>query len=336
MARSFVLGAVAWLVVAQGCASKEPVGPAQAVGPSDAAVDAPIVAPTDGGIDSGGDEGLPPIDMTGPIGGSRPADVKLPNPYNASETDPAKKHPLIVLLHGYGATGVLQDFYFRLSREANPRGYVVALPDGTLNSQGQRFWNATDACCDNEGQGPDDIAYVRDLVRQIVARYAVDPARVYLMGHSNGGFLTLRLACEQAKRFAAVVSLAGATWADPARCAPELPIGVLTVHGTADQTVAYSGGTFVQKGKTIAYPSAQTTIDTFATRNGCTKPVIVEGSLDFVDDVLGAETKPAHYQGCKAGGMTEHWEVEGGSHIPALGTAFMPAVFTFLEKHARR
>src|SRR5689334_22349550 len=37
------------------------------------------------------DDGLPPIDMTGPIGGARPAEVKTPDDYDPAEKDPAKK-----------------------------------------------------------------------------------------------------------------------------------------------------------------------------------------------------------------------------------------------------
>jgi polyhydroxybutyrate depolymerase len=254
------------------------------------------------------------------------------------EPDPSKRHPLIVLLHGYGATGVLQDLYLDLSREANPRGYVVALPDGTLNGIGQRFWNATDACCDIAGGAPDDVAYVRDLVRQIVARYSVDPGRVYVVGHSNGAFLALRLACERAKQFAAVVSLAGATWADASRCQPEAPIGVLTIHGTADPVIAYGGGAIARQSPmaNVPYPSAAETIATFASRNGCESAATEALPRDFVVDGLGQETTPLIYPGCKQGGETAHWPLRGAGHVPTFGADFVPTLLGFLERHARR
>jgi polyhydroxybutyrate depolymerase len=276
--------------------------------------------------------------MTGPIGGVRPAEVKLPDQYRAVEPDLSKRHPLIVLLHGYGATGVLQDLYLRLSREANPRGYVVALPDGTLDSTGQRFWNATDACCDVGGTAPDDVAYVRDLVRQIVARYSVDPGRVYVVGHSNGAFLALRLACERAKQFAAVVSLAGATWADASRCQPEAPIAVLTIHGTVDAVIGYGGGTIARRSPmaNVPYPSAAATIATFASRNGCESAATETSPRDFVVDALGPETRPLSYPGCKQGGETVHWPLRAAGHVPTFSADFVPALLGFMEGHARR
>ena len=41
---------------------------------------------------------------------------------------------------------------------------------------------------------------VRALVADVSASYAVDPGRVYAAGHSNGGIMALRLACEEIGR----------------------------------------------------------------------------------------------------------------------------------------
>ena len=64
----------------------------------------------------------------------------------------------------------------------------------------------------------------------------VDPYRIYVAGHSNGGFMSYRLACTHADRIAAIVSLAGATFDTPADCSPTEPVAVLQIHGTADDT----------------------------------------------------------------------------------------------------
>jgi len=45
--------------------------------------------------------------------------------------DGAKPAPLVVLLHGYGGTAAIQDGYFKLSDEADAKGFLLALPDGT-------------------------------------------------------------------------------------------------------------------------------------------------------------------------------------------------------------
>ena len=53
--------------------------------------------------------------------------------------------PLIVLLHGYTSSGAGQEGYFKLTPEAEKRGFLYATPDGTQDTRGNRFWNATDA-----------------------------------------------------------------------------------------------------------------------------------------------------------------------------------------------
>ena len=65
------------------------------------------------------------------------------------------------------------------------------------------------------------VAYLRAIIRDVMARYPVDRRRVFVVGHSNGGFMAYRMACEASDLVTGVVSLAGATWKDPARCRPE-------------------------------------------------------------------------------------------------------------------
>ena len=50
----------------------------------------------------------------------------------------------------------------------------------------------------------DDVAFLTLLVADVAKAYAVDPNRVYAAGHSNGGIMALRLACEASDVFAAV------------------------------------------------------------------------------------------------------------------------------------
>ena len=99
----------------------------------------------------------------------RPYDVFVP-----SGDDGSAALPLVMLLHGYGATGVVQDEYFGLQQLAEERGFLYVHPEGTTDSTDRQFWNATDACCDDFGSGIDDSAYLLDIITQIEADYNVD------------------------------------------------------------------------------------------------------------------------------------------------------------------
>ena len=166
------------------------------------------------------------------LGGDRPADLYLPPSY--LEGEPA---PLLVLLHGYGASNAMQEAYFKLAPAVARLGFLYIIPNGTFDSAGQRFWNATDACCNFHGSNVDDTAYLTELIQEVERTVSVDPARVFIVGYSNGGFMAQRLACEFPGRFAAVVSIAGAQSLDVSDCQPAHGLHFLQIHGTADPTI---------------------------------------------------------------------------------------------------
>src|SRR5205814_3467937 len=109
--------------------------------------------------------------------------------------DATKPTPLLILLHGYTASGAQQEMYFKLGPVANAQGFLYAIPDGTVDGAGNRFWNATDACCNYFGSAVDDVAYLGAIMDDVGTRYNVDPKPIFVVGHSNGGFMAHRLAC---------------------------------------------------------------------------------------------------------------------------------------------
>src|SRR3954452_9338116 len=191
------------------------------------------------------------------VGGDRPVTVQVPPGY-----DPAKPAPLLLVLHGSGSSGREEDAYLHLGKEAARRGYLYAYPDGTRDSHGREFWNATDACCVLDRSDVDDATYLSSVIREIEASFAVDPNRIDLIGHSNGAFMSYAMACTHADHIAAIASLAGATYMHPADCAPTAPVAVVEIHGTADRTVAYGGGTLgAGPGRRkVAYPGADASV----------------------------------------------------------------------------
>jgi len=256
----------------------------------------------------------------------RPYEVFVPSTYGSTPL------PLVMLLHGYGGTGTVQDEYFGLQRLAEARGFLYVHPEGTMDSTARQFWNATDACCDDFASGIDDSTYLLDVITQIEADYRVDPSRIFIVGHSNGGFMSYRMACDHAVVIAAIVSLAGATFADPSRCAPTEPVSVLEIHGTLDHIIDYTGGG--REGR--AYPSAAATVAAWADYDGCgSGPVASTTTLDLVSDVDGEETTAQSFPDCPPGVDVELWTMEGGDHVPNLSGYFSPALVDFLFAHPK-
>ncbi|HEX6835071.1 MAG TPA: PHB depolymerase family esterase, partial [Polyangia bacterium] len=130
-----------------------------------------------------------------------PNPLVVARPYDWDEPagiDKSKPAPLIMLLHGYSANGFAQDAYFGFMQLANDRGVYVAHPDGTIDASGEHFWNATDACCDFGNTGVDDVAYLNAVVDDMEAHFNIDKKRVFFVGHSNGAFMSHRMACDKA------------------------------------------------------------------------------------------------------------------------------------------
>ena len=138
--------------------------------------------------------------------GDRPFTLNVPTTYQSGT--PA---PLLIALHGYTAESPYAESYFALGKVADEKGILTVYPSGTKDTNGYLFWNATPACCNFDSSAVDDEAYLNSIIDSVSKDYSVDPARVFIVGHSNGGFMAHRMAWNQSDRIAAIVSLAGAT-----------------------------------------------------------------------------------------------------------------------------
>lgn len=260
--------------------------------------------------------------------GARPYNLHVPTGYDAKTAT-----PLVVMFHGYGASALIQETYFQLTATSDARTFLYAYANGTLDKTGERFWNATNACCDFYGDPVDDVAYFDAIVADVEAKYTVDRKRIFVVGHSNGGFMSHRLACDRSETVAAILSLAGAVWDDPTKCSPTAHVSVAEVHGNADTVIPYDGGS-TQEGP---FPSAPTTVATWAARNGCTGSLAPTGATLDLDVVLpGNETVVQQYGACPAGIDVQLWTIQGGAHIPSLGyPGWGDAVWGFLSTHPK-
>lgn len=105
-----------------------------------------------------------------------------------------RRWPLIVYLHGF--TGLPDEAFHNpvgLVRTADRRGYLVATPLG----RGDYYYR---------GEGDLDVL---EVVRDVERHYRVDPSRIYLMGHSMGGYGTNNVATHHPDLFAAVAPAEG-------------------------------------------------------------------------------------------------------------------------------
>jgi polyhydroxybutyrate depolymerase len=266
------------------------------------------------------------------FGGDRPVKVRAP-----AGADPRVARPLVVVLHAMGATGYLQSIYFRLDKLVDEKNFLLLAPDGMRNASGTRFWAAADGCCTSGGKVVDDVAYVTGLVEEVAKVWNVDRKRVFVAGHSNGGAMEYRLACEPNQPFAAAFMLAPAFFAEHITCAPTQPLAIRHVHGSDDGTVKYAGGALSLLGPTLNYLPAPAAVAAFAKLNGCgDMPDTSVPPLDLDLDAPGAETTVLRYAGCNAGVTTELLTMAGGRHFPGnLSTDIGRSIWSWFEAHPR-
>ena len=186
-----------------------------------------------------------------------------------SDGEPA---PLLFVLHGFGGTAAMMsesseiDQTFADRYDLHP---VVVYPNGTGAEDGlPQSWNAGNCCPFSTFDLVDDVAFFDQLITELTARYDIDPERVWVVGHSNGGMMAYRLACELSSRVTAIGVAAGALMIDS--CSPTRPVVALHLHGELDTVVPLAGGEIAG----IVFPSAQDSTDAFS-RSG-------NGSVELV------------------------------------------------------
>jgi predicted peptidase len=157
------------------------------------------------------------------------ADAGVEMPYRLyvpRSYDPTRATPLVVALHGYGGD---QNYFFAslptLPALLDEHGFIFVAPmgfakDGWYGAPLSIPGNAprsSGAPTPTPARTPEeetryrqlseaDVLNVLDLVR---AEYNVDPDRVYLLGHSMGGFGTWWLGQKHADRWAAIAAMSG-------------------------------------------------------------------------------------------------------------------------------
>lgn len=192
--------------------------------------------------------------------------------------------PLVMLFHGFALAGRSMLDYSALGTVADREGFLLVAPTGTGDPH---RWNST------PGTGVDDVLFVNDLLDELERTLCVDTERVFATGYSNGGGMSMRLACEMPER----VRAAGLVAAVFQRCAPDTPL--IAFHGTEDALVSFEAGPF---------PSIRDSVAGWASALACASPPAVERPSDHIERVA--------YSGCggATGERVQLYVIEGGGH----------------------
>jgi polyhydroxybutyrate depolymerase len=218
-----------------------------------------------------------------------------------------KPVPLLVALHPALSTGSQFEGVTHFDTLADTHGFIVAYPDGI-----SRRWNAGGCCGPPMQEHVDDIGFVEDMVAKITAQYAIDPARHFVTGFSNGAFLAHHIACLKPDDFAAYAAVAGSI--STLNCLNSKPTPFLILHGMVDHEVDWHGG----ERWGFARPSLPDVLSRIAARNHC------GASQSVVENAAPAVCR--RYDNCGSNELT-YCQLDGVGHQwPGSGKA----VWSFL------
>ncbi|KAL6866403.1 hypothetical protein ACO1O0_002511 [Amphichorda felina] len=226
-------------------------------------------------------------------GGKRFYHVHLPDDY-----DPTSETPLLMAYHGHGQRSTnFQEVSDFSNQDVNP-GMITVYPTGRrLAWEGASY----------SEPGVSDLQFTTDLVDRLKNDFCVNDARIYAVGHSNGGGFVNTLACstEHGAQFAAFAGVASALYTDlqgNKSCSPSRsPLPVFEAHGTKDEVIPYEGG----KATGGRVPAIPEWVGRWAERNQCSSPEKHDLPKNVVDESFTCDGRH---------GLQRHVRLDGHNH----------------------
>lgn len=236
------------------------------------------------------------------------------------------KVPLLMGLHGFGdeisnfknicMTGISDTANFICV-------YPQAMPDSWF---GSNAWNSGATLAGVPfNRMIDDAGFLNALLDTVISKYMIDESRVYAFGFSFGAFMTQRLACENADRFAAVAAVSG-TVGNGLDCQPSKVMPIIYFHGTKDDVINYYNTPY---GKI-----AEENRDFWALKNLCNPSPVIDTLPDISDD--GIRIVHFHYEGAEAENVVEFYKALNGEHkwlgLPDNDISYCQTIWAFFKR----
>jgi len=216
--------------------------------------------------------------------------VHVPKSYNRKT-----KAPVLFVFHGGGDNAKNIEKYTGFSDISEENDFLVVYPDG----YGAR-WADGRGIAQGDYEGLDEMLFIRNLIKEIKERFAVDENRFYATGFSAGGYLVHKIACEESQSFKAFAAVgAGFPGNLSNSCKPEKARSIMFILGTQDPS--YYGWT-TPTGVWIY--SANETIKKWNELNECGGEMGKEGK----------EVTLQFYEKCKDGTAVYQFILSGWGH----------------------
>ena len=184
--------------------------------------------------------------------------VYVPDSYNPDEPT-----PLVITIHGFAQWPANQMRISQWNDLADEYGFIVVYPSGTDFPLRWRVYSEDP----DSGDPEKEVAFFSDLIDKLEGQYNIDPTRIYANGLSNGGGMSLLLACELSERITAIGGVAGAYMTPLENCNPIRTVPMIAFHGMADPIVPFQGGP--SRSFDVPFPDIPTWVNDYAIMNAC-------------------------------------------------------------------
>jgi len=217
----------------------------------------------------------------------------------------AQALPVVIVFHGGGGAADSVRRQSRMSARGEADGFITVYPQGSGGIAGRlKTWNAGTCCGPAMQQRIDEMAFVAALLDDLAAAVAIDRARVYATGISNGGMMAYEVACAFADRIAAIAVVAGEMTALE-RCRPSRPVPVLVIHGSDDRNLPVDGGVGAKAFAVHDVRSVAAAVEFWRRHDGC---------ADSARSEVAGTVRRTRYASCSGGSEVELVMIEGGGH----------------------
>jgi len=219
--------------------------------------------------------------------------------------DSVRPLAVVIVFHGGGGSADSVRRQSRMSVKGDAEGFIAVYPQGSGGIAGKlRTWNAGTCCGQAMQQRIDEIAFVAALLDDLQATVAIDRARVYATGISNGAMMAYEVACALADRIAAIAVVAGEMTALE-RCRPSRPVPVLVIHGSDDRNLPVDGGVGAKAFAVHDVRSVAAAVEFWRRHDGC---------ADSARSEVAGTVRRTRYASCSGGSEVELVMIEGGGH----------------------
>jgi polyhydroxybutyrate depolymerase len=242
--------------------------------------------------------------------------------YRPTGWDKQKNMPLVLLLHGAGGNADDMERLTGFIDIAEREKFILVYPEG-INNQ----WN------DGRGRNElvNDVGFISKLVDFMANEFSIDKNKVYVGGMSNGGFMTMRLACELADKITAVAAVAATVdSAVDANCQTAKPVPVMLIIGNKDKLVPLNGGIVPRLPKSVLLSHRALTAK-WARRDGCNMQPNISDLPELNHD--GTTVTKTVYSGGKNNTEVISYLVGNGGHTWPGGSQYLPAMLIGKTTH---